>query len=101
MIEFDISHMMFAYDQQPSRRSKYHSFEAMLQWVEEHISPVTEKNAYSQPVVRKGTGWEIQSRKRLGNKLNKLTEKSFQVISWHIVIEDEQLATMFALKWIK
>lgn len=92
---------MFAYDQQPSRREKFESFEKMLEWVEEHISPITEKNSYSNPVVRKGIGWEIQSRKRPGHKLNKLTKRSFQVISWHMVIEDEKLATMFALKWAK
>ena len=34
-------------------------------------------------------------------KLNKLTERSFKVISWHMYIEDAQLATMFALKFVK
>jgi len=97
----DISHLMFTYDGQPTRRKNYESFETMMAWVEKHIGPQTEQNGFTQPVMRKGQGWEIRTNKSDSEKLNRLTEKSFRVISWHMHIEDPQLATMFALKFTK
>ena len=90
---------MFTYDQQPARRRKYKSFETMMEWVETHIGPQTEKYGFTQPVMRKGQGWEIRTVKSNSEKLNRLTQKSFKVISWYIHIDDDQLATIFALKW--
>lgn len=80
----------------PTRRGKYESFESMIAWVEEHIGPMTEKNSFTEPVIRKGTGWEIRTTKK-----GPSSGGMFKVISWHMHIEDEQLATMFALKWVK
>jgi hypothetical protein len=97
----DISHLMFTYDDMPIRRKKYESFESMMAWVEQHIGPQTEQNGFTQHVMRKGQGWEIRTSKRDSEKLNRLTEKSFKVISWHMHIEDDRLATMFALKFTK
>ena len=102
MTEFDISHLMFTYDDVPVRRRKnYESFETMMQWVETHIGAETEKNGFTEAVMRKGVGWEIRTKKSDSEKLNKLTHRSFRVISWHMHIEDPQLATMFALKFAK
>ncbi len=97
----DISHLMFTHDDQPVRRKKYESFETMMSWVEKHIGPMTEKHGFTQEIMRKGVGWEIHTSKRDSEKLNKLTQKSFRVISWYMHIEDPQLATMFALKFTK
>jgi hypothetical protein len=98
----DISHLMFTYDDIPVRRRKnYESFETMMAWVEQHIGPQTEQNGFTQEVMRKGQGWEIRTNKRDSDRLHKLTKTSFRVISWHMHIDDEQLATMFALKFSK
>lgn len=87
---------MFATDDTPNRRRKYDSFTDMIAWVEEHISPTTEKNAFTNPVIRKGLGWEIRTVKK-----GPSSGGMFTVISWHMHIEDEQKAMMFALKWVK
>jgi hypothetical protein len=101
MTAIDISHLMFTYEGQPTRRKNYESFETMMSWVETHIGPMTEKHGFTQEIMRKGVGWEIRTSKRDSEKLNRLTEKSFRVISWHMHIEDPQLATMFSLEFTK
>lgn len=87
--------MMFTHDQQPARRENYESFEKMLAWVEEHIGPMTEKYGFTQPVIRKGDGWEIRTTKK-----SKLNGNLIRVIGWHMHIDDDHLATMFALKFV-
>ena len=96
MTEFDISHMMFTYDQYPHRGRKYATFENMMEWVETHIGPMIERNGFTSDIMRKGAGWEIRTIKR-GSQ----GRERFKVISWRICIDDENLATMFALKWIE
>lgn len=98
MTEFNISHLMFTGDAMPTRRRKYESFTDMIAWVESHIGPTTEKNSFTAPVIRKGPGWEIRT---TTIKKGDAPGSMFKVISWRMHIEDEQLATMFALKFVK
>lgn len=102
MTEINISHLMFTYDENPFRRHEtYESFEAMLEWVVTHVGAHIEKNGFTHEVMHKGIGWEIRTKKSDSEKLNELSDRKFKVISWHMHIEDEQLATAFALKFVK
>ena len=97
MTEFDVSHCMFNYDT-PEGIGK-DTTDDFYDWLDENIGPMTEKYGFSEPIMRKGQGWEIHTRKSDSEKLNKVTHKSYKVISWHLQIEDEQKAMLFALRW--
>ena len=93
MTEIDISRRIFSLDGE--RDIVYGT---MLEWIYENIGEETASYGMIQPVVREGHGWKIISKKELSRMSKK--SKSFNVIRWYICIDDEQLATLFALKWI-
>lgn len=98
MTEFNISNNVFKYNDNLDRID---NFSGMLEWLGENIGPQTEYNGISAPIMCKGVGWEIQTRKRISEPLKGITKKGLNVISWYIVIDDDYQATLFALKWIK
>lgn len=99
MAEFHISHSIFDYDDSGNDTSDW---PMVLEWLEEHVGPELEKNGLTSEVYRKGQGWEIQTRKTASNKLGEVLDhdhKPVNIISWHLIIEDEKLAMMYALRW--
>ena len=78
MTEFDISHLMFTYDDVPVRRwNTYETFETMIQWVEKHVGAQTEQNGFSNEIMRKGIGWEIRTKKRDSEKARPILNIKF------------------------
>lgn len=64
--------------------------EAFVAWLEEHIAP---RSSPRQAYVRKhGSGWDLTT---VGVGPTPMTER----IYWQVTIEDEHMATLFALKW--
>jgi len=64
--------------------------EAFVAWLEEHIAP---RSTPRQAYVRKhGSGWDLTT---VGVGPTPKTER----IYWQVTIEDEHMATLFALKW--
>lgn len=97
MYEFDISRYVFSDKVDGDGWDKSGTFDQMLKWVYKNIGKQTEKNGLTSFVMRKGHGWEIQTRKwrDIGER-----PSSFNMIGWYMCIEDEQKATLFALKWV-
>jgi hypothetical protein len=95
MTEFDISRYIFGSDIEGDGCDKHGTFDQLLRWVYKNIGKQTQKNSLTSPIMRCGHGWEIQTRKSVAANNN----ESFGIISWHMCIEDEQKAMMFALKW--
>jgi hypothetical protein len=64
--------------------------EAFVAWLEEHIAPRSSpRQAY---VRRHGPGWDLTTvMVRTAPKTDRLY--------WQVTIEDEHMATLFALKW--
>jgi len=64
--------------------------EAFVAWLEENIAP---RSSPRQAYVRKhGAGWDLTT---VGTGLTPETER----IYWQVTIEDEHMATLFALRW--
>jgi hypothetical protein len=64
--------------------------EAFVAWLEENIAP---QDSVRQPYVRKyGAGWNLTT---VGVRTAPKTDR----IYWRVTIEDEHMATLFALKW--
>ncbi len=64
--------------------------EAFVAWLEENIAP---RSSPRQAYVRKhGAGWDLTT---VGAGLTPETER----IYWQVTIEDEHMATLFALRW--
>ena len=94
MTAFDVSSYVI-----PTRRDSNHGLRDLVEWLNENVGEWDEfvYNRTSN-VVREGQGWSIRTL-----KIKDVTPcgLGFNVISWHCSIEDEQKATLIALKWIK
>jgi hypothetical protein len=93
MTEFDVSRYVI-----PTRRDSNHGLSDMVEWLDEYVGE-WDKNVYNRTsnIVREGRGWDIRT---LKNGKETEDKQQYAVISWHCRIEDEQKATLFALKWI-
>jgi hypothetical protein len=91
MTEFNVSNYMFPEIHGTS------SIDDVAEWLGENVGTWDkEVRGLTAPVVRKGVGWEIQSIKTSS------TSKEFaNTIKWVALIEDDQKAMLFALKWVK
>ena len=59
-------------------------YNEMVTWLEEHVGPVL----HCKPIVMwQGRGWRLESPKPYGKR------------GWEVTIDDEKLATVFALRW--
>lgn len=59
-------------------------YNEMVCWFEEHVGPVL----HCKPIVMwQGQGWRLESPKPYGK------------MGWEVTIDDEKLATVFALRW--
>ena len=83
----------------PGIRSGDQGLIELVDWLNDNIGE-WDKCVYSRTggIVREGVGWVINTRKTKDNTPGGI---GFNVISWYINIEDERLATLFALRWIK
>jgi hypothetical protein len=94
MFEFDVSCYVI-----PSRRDPDFGLVDITDWLHKYVGVQDpDVTGLTRPVVRKGVGWEIRSRK---NGKETSDGEGYAVITWHALIEDEKKAMLFALKWIK
>ena len=77
------------------------TYGGILDWLYENVGEETADYGIAQPVVREGHGWQIITHKRISEYFEASRRKPMNVISWHLQIEDDHLATLFALRWIK
>ena len=76
-------------------------YENVLSWLGENIGPLIKQNGMFNEVFYEGTGWKIIHRTDKRTLDSSKPDSNIKVIGWYLQIEDEQKATMFALKWIK
>ena len=95
MTEFDVNELLFSFEAEMSDIG-----DQVMVWLDTNVGKMVKRRGNislfaAEPY--KGKGWRIVSRNEKHN--DGTTETGMDVISWHLQIEDEQKAMMFALKW--
>jgi hypothetical protein len=82
----------------PTRYDSNNGLASIIDWLDEHVGPKnTDYSGIKERVMSAGVGWEIRT-KRNGN-FNESESTGYAIVTWHVLIKDEQKAMMFALKW--
>ena len=97
MTEFDVNELLFSFEAEMSDIG-----DQVMAWLDDNVGETVEREGEGKislfdPEPYKGKGWRIVSRNEKHN--DGTTETGMNIISWHLQIEDEQKAMMFALKW--
>lgn len=100
MTEFNISSYIFNEDELRTKESRGPTFDGILDWIYENVGEETFTDGFTSPVYKSGPGWEIITRKE-SSKVKEIlkSEKDIKVISWHLCLEDDRAAVLFALRW--
>ena len=89
MTEFDVNELLFSFEAEMSDIG-----DQVMLWLDANVGKTLKRKGKislfdAEPY--KGKGWRIVSRESKSDGMN--------VIGWYLQIQDEQKATMFALKW--
>ena len=96
MTDFDVSEYVT-----PTRTDPNNGIIGIVSWLNDNVGK-WDNCIYpnSSNVVSSGAGWSIRTR-RNGKEVDDDNPSGYAVVTWHTHIDDDQKATMFALKWIK
>lgn len=90
MTEFDVSDFVF-----PRSNGNTNNLDDLCYWLSDNVGEWEARvRGMTADICRRGDGWEIRSRKIQSSN-------GYKIVSWYVVIQDERLATLFALKWMR
>lgn len=82
----------------PTRTDPNNGLSDIVQWLNDNVG---KWDGYilnrTSPTVREGKGWSIRTH-RNGKGFDD-NPSGYAVITWHVYIEDDEKATLFALRW--
>lgn len=79
----------------PTRTNPSAGLDELIQWLNDNVGL---RDNSTGIFAMHGQGWAIT---KLFNGRQTSDGEGYSVVTWHANIEDDQKATMFALKWIK